>query len=382
MASHAVHSVLFNADLLGILLEFDGRMTLAAVCLELKTLTGKVKRFTPSSGYPYLFSAKLRSVVRARLAHISKQLYLSVGDYDIQTYGWQPEFTELLNEAASCTVQVFWDDVDKIPWKDLSNVVKVDVWSNNPDVRKRRSLAFLRDLPTLKRLLVCAAEVDLREVACLKELETLRLETIFACSNSANALAGMPKLQELHISFCRSSCADFIGLIPSLRRIYFHKPLVDCSILENYTNLQKVALTGSSVSPFQPSSLRNCKNIIELYLSETQVSDISVLKYFPVLRYLIIKDFAPLSAALCLRKLNLAYTNFSDLGILASLPHLSNLNCNRSSVTSLEQLKNFRALEKLSIRYCKVESYDPLYDLYHALLVEADIFNQPTLVGV
>ena len=101
-------------------------------------------------------------------------------------------------------------------------------------------------------------------------------------------------------------------------------------------------MTESSVTDAGVSALRNCRNLVELGLIRTVVTNNSLLECFPKLSILdlqsstYIKDFRPLSKALKLSKLYLRRTNFSDLGILASLPLLRDLLCGISKVTRLK----------------------------------------------
>ena len=383
----STHSVLFSPDLLSIILEFHGGLTLAAVCSELRTLTGQVAKFSLRSYslMAYVTDAKLRRMVRARVANLSKKLHLDLM-FDIPG-DWKPKYTALLNEAASVEIQMSLTEVDEIPWKELRNVVDLYISRDEESDMELSSVAFLRDLLTLKRLYVNTGEIDLQYIEHLKELEYLALEVQQPCPNSTDALAGLRKLTYLDLSFSSGPRLDFIGVIPSLTSLCLAGAKIeDFSWLRHNTGLRTINLDLSSVTDAGVSLLRNCKNLVELSLRSTAVTDISVVECLPKLSVLElselkhIKDFTPLSKALCLRELDLGCTNFSDLQILASLPRLQDLDCSGSSVTTLQPLTHFTALRKLSICNCKIECYAPIFEIDPAVLVYADIFKNKTLV--
>ena len=55
--------------------------------------------------------------VRARVADWARKLHLTVPFAD-RFADWKPEYTALVNEVASLEMQVYWENMHVIPWKE------------------------------------------------------------------------------------------------------------------------------------------------------------------------------------------------------------------------------------------------------------------------
>lgn len=119
------------------------------------------------------------------------------------------------------------------------------------------------------------------------------------------------------------------------------------------------------ISEVTPASLRE---VDELSLRNTQVSDLGPLKDLPILRRLYlnntqVSDLGPLKTLNTLGSLDLSSTQVSDLGPLKNLTALGLLSLDGSRVSDLGPLENLTGLVSLSLDGTEVSNLGPLENL-------------------
>jgi Leucine-rich repeat (LRR) protein len=125
----------------------------------------------------------------------------------------------------------------------------------------------------------------------------------------------------------------------------------DVTVLASLTNLTSLYLSDTHISDVTP--LASLTNLTFLYLSNTQISDVTPLASLTNLTSLYlsdtqISDVTPLASLTNLTSLNLRNTQISDVTPLASLTNLTSLdlsNTQISDVTPLASLTNLTSLD-------------------------------------
>jgi len=142
--------------------------------------------------------------------------------------------------------------------------------------------------------------------------------------------------------------------------------LLDLSPLQELKNLQELYVSSSQVSNLWP--LQKLKNLQLLYVSSSQVSNLSPLKELKNLQSLHISspqlnDLSPLKELENLQQLDVSRTQVSDLSPLKDLPRLQILDVSSTQVSDLSPLKDLRELQILNISSTQVSDLSPLKDL-------------------
>jgi transcriptional regulator NrdR family protein len=122
----------------------------------------------------------------------------------------------------------------------------------------------------------------------------------------------------------------------------------DITALKILTSLRELSLLGTQVSELSP--IENLNSLQVLTLSGTKVSDLASIKNLTNLQ-----------------RLFLNLSEVGDLSPLSGLTKLGLLNCNRTFVEDLTPLKNVTSLQLLDLRYTQVRDLRPLYNLKDCL---------------
>lgn len=187
-----------------------------------------------------------------------------------------------------------------------------------------------------------------------------------------------------------NTCCHFdgFGFVPPAHITLFYPrqlPVNDLSYIHHLKNLREVILSGSPLTNID--ELKNLPLIKILFLSNSAVKDLEVLRNLPRLQYLsagklpvtdlrpleglpltelnlehtAVVDLEPLSKIRTLRKLDISYTNVSSLAALAGLESLTSLNISGSKISDLSFLDEYNGLRELELYDLSIDDYAPLF---------------------
>ena len=154
---------------------------------------------------------------------------------------------------------------------------------------------------------------------------------------------------------------DFIKSIEVLK--CDKNSISDLSLLRYCPLLKVLYCYGTKVSDLSP--LRYCPLLKELYCNSSSVSDLSPLQHCPSLKelycsYTKVSDLSPLQYCPLLEILHCSYTKVSDLSPLQHCPLLKELYCFTTAITDLAPLQHCPLLKLLYCSDTKVSDLSPL----------------------
>lgn len=143
--------------------------------------------------------------------------------------------------------------------------------------------------------------------------------------------------------------------------------ITDLAGIENLTDLQQLDL-GNNTALSDITLLKTLPNLRYLFLYNTKVSDLSPLENLTNLENLVlnaskVKDLTPLSYLSNLRKLSLNCTEINDISALSPLVNLKILKLNRTPITNIDPLKNLVKLQYLDLSDTSVNNITALNGL-------------------
>jgi len=160
---------------------------------------------------------------------------------------------------------------------------------------------------------------------------------------------------------------------------------IDETVLNKILSLDSISISKCEVHNFEPLTKFKLKY---LNLSETKISCLKDLKYFPDLIYLCIgkspiHDFSQLSYLTNLEQLYIyKMPTFFDLQPLSNLINLKYLWCSDCSLSEITPIKWLKKLEKLDLQDNKIKYIDALRNLKkleHLNIHNNDIYNNAPL---
>ena len=117
----------------------------------------------------------------------------------------------------------------------------------------------------------------------------------------------------------------------------FNNELTDISGIKLFKNLEKLGLSRNRLTDI--SVLKDLKNIKELFLGDNKITDISDLNFLIVLK-----------------NLNLFSNNIIDISVLKNLNELEYLNINNNLIKDISVIQYLTKLKLLDIRDLELES--------------------------
>lgn len=184
------------------------------------------------------------------------------------------------------------------------------------------------------------------------------------------------------------TCLEHFGIV------YLASKVTNISALSGLKNLRQLWLGDTSVSDFSPlsgnanleelsitrtqyltdlSPLISIKNLISLQIGgqayDQKITNISFLTSLTKLERLQIfdisylTDFAPISKLTNLKVLSLYETNFSDTGLLSGLTKLEELDLSSTEITDIAGLSTLTNLTKLDLVHTKITNVSVLSGL-------------------
>ncbi len=141
----------------------------------------------------------------------------------------------------------------------------------------------------------------------------------------------------------------------------------DISALKYFTNLEEIELQFHAITDISP--LAGLTKLKGLMLGGNQISDITPLAGLQGLGALSIfncgaEDYSTLSELPYLNTLFLSYSTFSDLSVLTDLKDLQTLYIDHTQVSDVSLLADMPNLKRLKLEGSLVTDYSPLKDLY------------------
>jgi internalin A len=206
-----------------------------------------------------------------------------------------------------------------------------------------KELAGLKNLKTLNLAETKVTDAGLKELAGLKSLQTLNLYKTSVTGAGLKELAGLKNLQTLNLGLIRVTDTGLKGLaeLKNLQTLsLFVNPVTDAGLKElaGLKNLQTLDLRGTNVTGVGLTELAGLKNLHTLDLEGIQVTDVSL------------KGLAGLKS---LRTLNIAATEVTDVGLkeLTGLKDLQSLGLGGFKVTDagLKELAGLKSLHTLTV---------------------------------
>ncbi len=333
----------------------------------------------------------------------------------------EEENAEFVIETVKILGQYYNTDAEKLhiynPYDDLTD----------DDIKLIGRFKYLKSLE-----ISCEKISDIKPLAKLKNLESLRI-SYGSKLEDINALSGLTELTSLSLSGM-SSLKDIsalseltnievlelagsgkltdispIGKLSELKDLHFSKltrledisPIKECteltklsvwecdrledfSSLGSLRELESLQISGSSIKSI--AALTGLNYLYDLGLTNTDLTDISVVKTLPDLKYLTLTsnsrltDISPLKNVRGLEKLNLAYCNITDLSPLENHVYLKELNVSNNK--NLESLNGVGSLQALTVLHIydtgitdlsELGSLKNLEDLYLDTNISIDI---------
>ena len=163
----------------------------------------------------------------------------------------------------------------------------------------------------------------------------------------------LPQIKEVTIYTDYDVPMEALGNVPQLEKLYLVKGTVnDISMLGNLKNLKVLDISETEVSDI--SVLSNMPELEELYIYNTKVSDISVLRNLKKLKivevsFTEINDISALSDMPELEELYLSGTKINDISVLGNATQMRALAINGTEVSDISVLSNMPMLEELYI---------------------------------
>ena len=228
-------------------------------------------------------------------------------------------------------------------------------------------------------LITRIAELEVPSTSIFNDRESILGDLIGFCDSSALSFVAnsivkfVDRSENNAVSFARSKLSQ---LPPELLTIEFRKKtkqlyldqtqVSDLKPLAGLTGLQWLYLQQTQVSDLKP--LAGLTGLQQLYLNQTQVSDLKPLAGLTGLRELSlnqtqVSDLKPLAGLTGLQWLSLDQTQVSDLKPLAGLTGLQWLYLQQTQVSDLKPLAGLTGLQQLSLNQTQVSDLKPLAGL-------------------
>jgi len=145
--------------------------------------------------------------------------------------------------------------------------------------------------------------------------------------------------------------------------------------LGRLTNLQKLNLSGTSISDLSP--IRNLTELVDLDVSRSGVTDIGVLKYASKITHLNaertgVSDISVVKKMPGLVSLDVSNTKASDFTSLIDIATLTNVDAAATDLQSLSAFQNLKSLQVLDVSSTQVADLTPLTGLKTLLELSID----------
>ncbi|CAL5983719.1 leucine_Rich Repeat (LRR)-containing protein [Hexamita inflata] len=254
----------------------------------------------------------------------------------------------------------------------LKNLQTLDLSANKiENISTLKQLTNLTEL-NIQRNKITSYNVELPNLKSLK-IGQNRLED---CSG----LQYSPKLQYLNLF--GTDITDINKFIPqqlfNLKSLQLeYNNISELMYVSNFVNLQSLSLTGNqNIKNIDP--LKQCTQLTELKMMQTNVSDIWPLQFMKNLTFLdlqqtLVIDLHPLQYLYKLEHLHVTYANVIDVSPLSHLSQLQDLCLIYNKIVNWEPIKHHKNYPKL-INKDEKTTFN-LYDQKHPTTDEYKFYN-------
>ena len=212
-------------------------------------------------------------------------------------------------------------------------------------------------LPTLKKSFP-------KGLGALKAIDTLRVRGSIASDANIAELATLPSLKCLEYGVAGADLRHLASLKDTLRELELSGQQSNCSDLsplKEWTKLEKLSIAVSPVTDLSPIAGKT--TLWFLNLESVPLKSLDVLATLPNLRWLSVAhidaDHAPIAKLTQLESLDVSFSKFSDLRLVAGMSRLQQLNLWGTAVTDLSPIANL-PLTNLTITDTKVTDLTPI----------------------
>lgn len=155
-------------------------------------------------------------------------------------------------------------------------------------------------------------------------------------------------------------------------------PVADLSVLEGLEQVESLYLSDSLVTDL--GMVKTFTNLRSLRIEHTEVSDLSPIAELKeletlLLDYSLVTDLSPISNLEKLTKIGLRGTNIEDITPLQNLTNLQYLEASRTDVTNIETLAYLKAIRILSLRETNISDLEPLKNLVELKVLDVNGAN-------
>ncbi|MCL2109219.1 MAG: leucine-rich repeat domain-containing protein [Oscillospiraceae bacterium] len=321
---------------------------------------------------------EIKSVKYPRCLTTLDLSYMGLTDADIEPLQYMTNLTKLYlmnNDISDISVLSSLDSLEVLdlydnnisdisPLTNLTNLGELYLERNNiSDISALAGLTELSDLAlnnnNISDISVLSSLVNLKSLALsrnnISDVSTLSsLTDLLGLYLDGNPLT-LAQIDALETAL--PSCIILHDAVEGCEACGRHENFCDCITIKNVKypltatvlNLPTMGLTNSNIEP-----LVHMTNLMELNLSNNNISDISVLSSLTNLEYLYllnnnISDISALAGLTGLRELNLDNNNIGDFSVLGNLTNLTLLALSNTNISDISMLSSLTKLTNLGL---------------------------------
>jgi internalin A len=208
--------------------------------------------------------------------------------------------------------------------------------------------------------------VDLAPLGTLKKLKILDLHYLKDSIKNIKSISKISTLEDLTLWDTKAINLTLLSPLVKLKKLELHLTgTTDISPVTNSANLHNLLLSRLKIDDFAPlSKLKNLKRLNLTFISG-QLKNLSTIKQFKQLEYLIIqhtpvKNLAFLRSLTKLTVLKIPGTAIKDIKFVTPLKKLIILDISSTEISNLTPLSNLKTLVQLNIKKTKVKNLNPV----------------------
>jgi len=227
------------------------------------------------------------------------------------------------------------------------------MWINSANSSDFSGVSALSDLKNLYQLCIDAPNLsDISPIASLTQLTYLCIDTL-SCESTA-PLSTLVNLQSFNMR----------GYTHTREHDYQTRgKLTDLSALAYMPHLEDIDVSFNNISDVSP--LNGHEKLRNIYLHENSISDISTLTDIPAIERLslddnLLSDISVLANNTALHELHIYSNSITDISIVRTLPALRTLSFGDNPITDLSPLSDMPSDSYLNALDCPVSDWSPV----------------------
>ena len=209
--------------------------------------------------------------------------------------------------------------------------------------------------PAVEEAIRTALSADKDTQIYTDDIWELRDFTVPATAKNLDDLKHLVFLEELTITAGAAGELNFLELMTNLKKLNISAIAIDQNILAKIAalpNLESLTLQGCSLSNI--SVLAEAKKLIDLNLTNNQISNIDSIGTIKTLENLILKtnaisDLSPLSGNKSLKQLDISGNSVVSLAPICGLSTLTRLDASVNKISDFGNMQTLISLEYLSL---------------------------------